>query len=253
MYSGSSQVAVASAGEPGDRLLPVLPPLRDLFPHGGLQRGSVVAVPGSGLLSLAIAAGASAAGAWCGVVGLPELGVRSAAGVGVDPSRLLLVSDPGQRWPHVAAALLDGCDLVLIRPPARPAAHVQRHIEAALRRAGGVLVVAGDWPGAQARLWVAAQQWAGLGAGHGRLMGRRVQVLANGRGAAARPAQRWLWLPGPDSGVAAANPGIGGLAGSALAGSALAGPLLPGSASAGPGLAGPGLTGLQREIIVRAG
>ena len=248
MYSGSSQVAVASAGEPGDGLLPVLPPLTDLFPHGGLRRGSVVAVPGSGLLSLAIAAGASAAGAWCGVVGLPELGVRSAAGVGVDPTRLLLVSDPGQRWPQVAAALLDGCDLVLIRPPARPATHVQRHIEATLRRAGGVLVVAGDWPGAQARLWVAAQQWVGLGAGHGRLMGRRVQVLASGRGAATRPAQRWLWLPGPDGGVAAANPGIGGLAGSVLAGSAL-----PRSAPAGPGVAGPGLTGLQREMTVRAG
>jgi hypothetical protein len=200
-------------------------------------------VPGSGLLSLAIAAGASAAGAWCGVVGLPELGVRSAAGVGVDPSRLLLVSDPGPRWPQVAAALLDGCDLVLIRPPARPATHVQRHIEATLRRAGGVLVVAGDWPGAQARLWVAAQQSVGLGAGHGRLMGRRVQVLANGRGAATRPAQRWLWLPGPDGGVAAANPGIGGLAGAVLAGSAL-----PRSAPAGPGL-----TGLQREMTVRAG
>jgi hypothetical protein len=251
MYSGSSQVAVASAGEPGDRLLPVLPPLRDLFPHGGLQRGSVVAVPGSGLLSLAIAAGASAAGAWCGVAGLPELGVRSAAGIGVDPSRLLLVGDPGQRWPQVTAALLDGCDLVLIRPLARPTAHVQRHIEAILRRSGGVLVVAGDWPGAQARLWVAAQQWVGLGAGHGRLMGRRVQVLAGGRGAGARSAQRWLWLPGPDGGVAAANPGIGGLAGSVLAGSALAGSASAGSASAGPRLARPEMAELQREMTVR--
>src|ERR1035438_7945822 len=140
MYPGSSQVASASAGEPGDRVFPVLPPLRDLFRGGGLQRGSVVAVPSHGLLSLAIAAGASAAGAWCGVVGLPELGVRAAAAVGMEPGRLILVEEPGRRWPQVTAALLDGCELVLLRPPARPAGPVQRHVEAMLRRTGGVLV-----------------------------------------------------------------------------------------------------------------
>jgi hypothetical protein len=216
MPPGISQVGVASVGQPRDRVLPVLPALRGLFPHEGLQRGSVVAVPGGGLLSLAIAAGASAAGAWCAVVGQPELGVRAAAGVGVDPARMLLVGAPGERWPQVTAALLDGCELVLICPPAQPAPHVKRHVEATLRRAGGVLVVTGDWAGAQARLWVDAQQWAGMGQGHGRLMRRRVHVLASGRGAATRPAHRWLWLPGPDGGVATADPGIGGLAAPAL-------------------------------------
>src|SRR6266851_3607564 len=82
MQAGISQVVVASAAQAQDRVLPVLSVLRDLFPQGGLQRGSVVAVPGGGLLSLAIAAGASAAGAWCAVVGQPELGVRAAAGDG---------------------------------------------------------------------------------------------------------------------------------------------------------------------------
>jgi hypothetical protein len=206
MHQGISQVSVASASQPRDLVLPVLPALRDLFPYGGLQRGSVVAVPGSGLLSLAIAAGASADGAWCGVVGLPELGVRAAAGVGVEPGRLLLVGEPGRRWPQVTAALLDGCDLVLLGPPGPPAGHAARHIGAMLRRTGGVLVVAGDWPGAQARLWVATQQWAGMGAGHGRLRSRRVHVLAARRGAATRPASQWLWLPGPDGGVVAADP-----------------------------------------------
>ena len=217
VHQGISQVGVASASQPRDRVLPVLPALRDLFPYGGLQRGSVVAVPGSGLLSLAIAAGASAAGAWCGVVGLPELGVQAAAGVGVDPGRLLLVGEPGRRWPQVTAALLDGCELVLLRPPGWPGGHVQRHVEAMLRRTGGVLVVAGDWPGAQARLWVATQQWAGMGLGHGRLMSRRVHVLAARRGAATRPAEQWLWLPGPDGAVAAADPGVGVLTAAELA------------------------------------
>ena len=243
MHLGIARVGVASASLPRDRLLPVLPALRDFFPYGGLQRGSVVSVPSGGLLSLAIAAAASAAGAWCAVVGRPEFGVRAALSVGVEPGRLLLVGAPGERWPQVTAALLDGCEVVLICPPAQPAAHVKRHVEATLRRAGGLLVVAGDWPGAQARLWVARQQWAGVGQGHGRLTGRLAQVLATGRGAATRPAQRWLWLPGPDGSVAAADPGISGLAAPALAGTALAGPALAAPGLAGPALAAPGLAG----------
>jgi hypothetical protein len=166
-------------------------------------------VPGGGLLSLAVAAGPSAAGSWCAAVGLPELGVRAAAGMGVDPSRLLLVGTPGERWPQVTAALLDGCDLVLVCPPAEPAAHLKRHIEAIARRTGGVLVVAGNWAGAQARLWVASQHWAGMGQGHGRLAGRRAQVLGTGRGAATRPVRQWLWLPGPDGAVTTAAPEAG--------------------------------------------
>ena len=118
---------------------------------------------------------------------------------------------------------------------------MKRHVEATLRRAGGVLVVAGDWAGAQARLCVASQQWAGVGQGHGRLTGCLAQVLATGRGAATRPAQRWLWLPGPDGSVAAADPGISGLAVPALAGPGLAVPALAGPGLAVPALAGPGL------------
>jgi hypothetical protein len=237
MHPGIPQVVVASAAQASDRVLPVLPALGGLFPNGGLHRGSVVSVPGSGLLSLAVAAGATAAGAWCSVVGLPELGVQAAAGVGVDPGRLLLVGDPGERWAQVTAALLDSCELVLLCPPTRPAAHVKRHVEATLRRTGGVLLVAGEWAGAQVRLWVARQQWAGLGLGHGRLMGRRVQVLATGRGAGARPAQQWLWLPGPDGGVAVADPGVGRLPVPDSAGAGLAGTGLAGTGLAGTGLA----------------
>jgi hypothetical protein len=64
-----------------------------------------------------------------------------------------------------------------------------------------VLVVAGGWDGAQARLLVVRQEWAGIGTGHGRLRARRVQVAADGRGAAVRLRTGWLWLPGPDGSV----------------------------------------------------
>jgi len=189
---------------PDGARLPVLPALRGLLPEG-LQCGTVVAVGHWGLLCLAVAAGASAAGAWCAAVGLPQLGVAAAAGAGLDPGRLLLIPDPGAGWPQVVASLIDGCELVLLRPPGQPSAQVRTRLAATLRRRGGVLVVAGGWDGAQARLLVVRQEWAGIGTGHGRLRARRVQVAADGRGAAARLRTRWLWLPGPDGSVGAVD------------------------------------------------
>ena len=190
---------------PGDAVLPVLPALRKLLPAGGLPRGSVVATGGWSLLCLALVAGASAAGAWCAVAGLPSLGVAAAVDAGLDPGRMLLIADPGPGWPQVVASLLDGCELMLLRPPDRPPALVRRRLEATVRRFGGVLVVAGEWDGAQTRLLVARQEWTGIGAGHGRLRARRVQVVADGRGAAARSRALWLWLPAPDGSVALAD------------------------------------------------
>jgi hypothetical protein len=190
---------------PSHDVLPVLPALRELLPAGGLPRGSVVAVGRWSLLCLALAAGASAAGAWCAVAGLPQLGVVAAADAGLDLDRMLLIAEPGTLWPQVVASLLDGCELVLLRPPAQPSAQVRRRLEATVRRFGGVLVVAGEWDGAQTRMLVARQEWAGIGAGHGRLRARRVQVVADGRGAAAQSRAQWLWLPGPDGSVTVAD------------------------------------------------
>jgi len=211
-------------------VLPVLPVLRELLPRGGLTRGSVVTVAEFGLLALALAAGASADGAWCGIVGVPEAGVLAAAGLGLDTERTLLVPDPGHAWPQVVASLLDGCELVLLRPPpplsppgasripetlgapkdpgvrGAPGAQVRQRLEATLRRGRGVLLVVGHWPGAQVRLRVLTQGWTGLGDGHGRLRACCAQVLADGRGEAAVPRTRWLWLPAEDGRVTVAEP-----------------------------------------------
>lgn len=194
---------------PGEDALPVLPALRTLLPAGGLPRGSVVAAGRWSLLCLALAAGASAAGAWCAVVGLPQLGVAAAADTGLNPDRMLLIPEPGPNWPQVVASLLDGCELVLLRPAGRLPAQARRRLEATVRRFGGVLLVAGDWDGAHVRLLVTQQEWTGLGAGHGRLRARRAQVVADGRGAAAQPRTQWLWLPGPDGSVTVADEGGG--------------------------------------------
>jgi hypothetical protein len=224
----------------GTGALPVLPALRELLP-GGLQRGSVVAAGGWSLLCLALAAGASAAGSWCAIAGLPDLGVAAAADTGLDPGRLLLIADPGAGWPQLVASLLDGCDLVVLRPPSRPSAQVRRRLEAVTRRHGGVLVVAGDWAGAQCRVSIVRQEWTGIGAGHGRLRARRAQVVADGRGAAARPQARWLWLPGPDGAVT-------------VVAAALGEPEISGGPAAGErGVGGLGVGGLERQGARSAG
>src|SRR5260221_776231 len=83
----------ASAGSgalPDADLLPVLPALRDLLPHGALQRGSVVAAGNWNLLCVALAAGPVAAGAWCAVAGITEFGVPGPADARSAPSTLPL-------------------------------------------------------------------------------------------------------------------------------------------------------------------
>jgi hypothetical protein len=227
-----SAVAGDAAVQPGASILPVLPALTELLPGGGLARGSVLAVEQPGLLCLALVAGASAAGAWCGVAGLPSLGVVAAAGMGAEPSRLMLVPEPGPGWPQVVASMLEACEVVVVRSAVPPSAQARRRLEGVLRRSGGVLIAAGGWDGAAVRLRVTRRSWAGIGDGHGSLRGCRAEVVAEGRGAAAQPRRQWLWLPGPDGTVtvdetaAAARPAVpawamGGIdpqAGPALAG-----------------------------------
>jgi hypothetical protein len=214
---GSVSVLVDSAPAGAD-LIPVLPALRPVLPHGGLRPGWVVSVGGSGAtapgaasLGLALIAGAARSGGWCAAVGLPDLGVAAAAAMGAEPERLLLVDDPGERWPDVVAALIDAVDLVLVRPPARPGPTLVRRLAALARRGRCVLVAAGDWSGAQVRLRVAAAEWTGPGAGFGHLTSRLARIVATGKGAAGPGRSAWVWLPGPEGAVApAAAPAAAG-------------------------------------------
>lgn len=176
----------------GDRTLPVAPLLLPLFPDGGLRRGTTVAVSGSLGLALVVLAGPSQAGAWCAAVGVPALGLAAAAEAGIALDRFPMVANPGGDWPTVTAALLDAFDAVLLRAPS-PGAN--RRLEARARERGSVLIVAGDWPGADVRLSVARSEWEGLGDGHGHLRRRRLEVVATGRRAAARERRTELLLP----------------------------------------------------------
>lgn len=174
--------------------------MADLFPEGGLKRGATVGIapgPGATSLALALIAGPSAEGSFCAVVGVPDLGIVAAANCGVELSRLALVPSPGPKWATVVAALLDGLDVVVLRPPcvARPAE--ARRLEARARERGAVLVVLScpGWPGRpELRLEVTGQAWRGLGEGFGYLAGHELEVEVFGRGAASRPRRGRLRL-----------------------------------------------------------
>lgn len=201
----------------GDQVLPVLPPLTALLPTG-LRRGGTVAVDaaahqGTTALALGLAAGASSSGSWCAAVGIPDLGLIAAAEIGVRLERLALVpSAPAAHWTAVVGALLDAVDLVIVRPPRHLRLGDARRLTARARERTAVLIPllagpAGPWAdGVDVRLSVTAARWDGPGAGDGRLICRRAEVTAHGRGAAARPRRVELWLPGPAGTIEALEP-----------------------------------------------
>lgn len=193
------------------RALPTHPAFADLLPGGVLAAGGSYAVDGSSTLALSLLQAPSAAGAWCAVVGMPDLGVESAAALGLDLDRLALVPHPGEAWLSVVSALVDVVSVVLVRPPLRTAGGAARpavgeaaagRISSRLRQREAVLVSLGDWPRADARLRVSESAWSGIGFGFGRLAARQVTVSASAAAWAGRERSRRLWLPGADGVVA---------------------------------------------------
>jgi hypothetical protein len=195
------------------RAIPTHEALADLLPGGALAAGGRYRVSASTTLALALLQGPSAAGAWCAVVGIPDLGVEAAAGLGVDLERLVLVPHPGEQWMSVVSALVDVVSVVLVRPPVRdgrsrvPEAAAGR-LAARLRQREAVLIALGDWPQADAALTVSESAWAGLGSGFGHLSARQVTVGSTSSAWQGRVKSRRLWLPGADQRVAAVEPRV---------------------------------------------
>jgi hypothetical protein len=182
-----------------EQLLPVPRALEPLLSQRALRRGSTVIVEGSVALALALVARASASGSWVAVVGLPGLGVAAAAEAGIALERLALVPAPGATWAMAVAVLLDAIDVVLVHSPAgMPAGDARRLAARAQQRRAVLLPLGAAWPvPADLRLAITASRWEGLGQGSGRLEARRVEVVADGRGTAAKERRATLWLPGP--------------------------------------------------------
>jgi len=176
------------------RLIPTHPALAGLLPGGGLQQGAAYSLDRSAMLLMTLLAAPSAAGTWCGIVGMPEFGVEAAQHFGVDLDRLVLVPHPGDQWLAVTAAIADVMGVVVPRPPRRATDSSVARLAARLRQRGTTLLVLGPWPQTDAMLSLSRSEWHGIGEGHGHLSAREVTVTVTTR-ASGRPRSARLWLP----------------------------------------------------------
>ncbi|GAB09121.1 hypothetical protein GOARA_028_00320 [Gordonia araii NBRC 100433] len=179
----------AGPGEDGlvPEILAVPASLAELFPWGGLARGSVVAASRTGSLLLSMIAASSGAGAQVAVVGLPRLSMLAAAEMGAELSRIALVADPGPDPLQIATVLLDGMDLVVLNlggmsvQPSRAKVLAAR----ARRNSAVLLVVDGRWPGAAAHLSARVSGYrtspTGSVCGYGRIDGWDLSVSLRSR------------------------------------------------------------------------
>lgn len=176
--------------------IPTHPAIADLLPGGGLQEGATYSITGSGALLMALLAGPSAAGSWCGVVGVPEFGVEAASRFGIDLERLVFVPHPGDQWLTVTAAIADVMSVVVAKPPQRASDSQVSRLSARLRQRGSTLIVLGTWPHSDAMLSLSHSDWSGIGDGHGYLEARKVTITVTSR-VGVRPRSARVWLPDP--------------------------------------------------------
>jgi hypothetical protein len=179
-----------------DRIIPTHSAIAELLPGGGLKQGAVYSVESSVTLLMMLLAGPSAAGSWCGVVGVPEFGIEAADRYGIDLERLVLVPNPGDQWLAVTAAISDVMSVVVTRPPKRATDATVSRLSARLRQRGVTLLVLGAWPQAEAMLSLSHSEWSGIGEGHGYLEARQATVTVSTR-MGGRPRSADIWMPDP--------------------------------------------------------
>lgn len=190
------------------RGIPTHPAIASLLPRGALQQGAAYSVEQSAALVMTLLAGPSAAGSWCGVVGMPDFGVEAAARFGIDLERLVLVPRPGDLWLSVTATVADVMDVVVVKPPKRASDGEVARLAARLRQRGTTLIVLGAWPQTEAMLSLSESSWEGIGDGHGYLAARQATVTVSSRlGGAPRSAR--VWLPDSRGAVEAAERAAG--------------------------------------------
>lgn len=209
--SSVANVTTLAAAVPArDRTIPVDEPLGSMLPDGGLPRGRVVGCSGPAAVSLACAvvAGAARAGSWLLLLGAPTVGLEALAELGVPLHRVVSVATDARpaSWAERMAAATDGFELIVTTPP-RGADRVERKVRQRVQARGAVVVtVGGSALGDDLTFTSARPRWVGIGRGHGRLVGRQVEVELAGR-RIPRPVRRTLWLPGPDGRMQAVEPG----------------------------------------------
>ncbi|WP_454301855.1 hypothetical protein [Salana multivorans] len=155
--------------------------LAPLLPYGAVRRGSIVEATGSTAVLFHLVASLAGQEAWSTVVARPDLGLAAALAAGIDPSRLVLVPDPGPTAGAVLGALVDGFDVVVLGPCPALSSRERRSIAQRVRHRGAVLLSSAPWPEATLRLAAIERSSGGI-AEQGRLTSVGVVVDVSGRG-----------------------------------------------------------------------
>jgi len=156
----------------------------------------VALLSGARSLELSMVAAVTAQGGHVAIIGQPDIGLLAAVEMGADLSRVAVIPEPGADPVEVAAVLLDGMDLVVLRLGGRSvsATRARAVVARARQRECTLLVTDGNWQGASHRLDVNVSGYevtgAGRGAptpGHGRIS--RVRLTMRTRGRSGGPAR----------------------------------------------------------------
>ena len=184
-----------------NKLIALSSPWSDMVPRGGLRRGTTVVVnarPGTGGLSLALSllSGPSANGHWSGVIGVDDPGVVAAHELGLDLRRVLFIPRPRGAWVETAGDLMDGIDLLLVRPPSKASHGAARKIMDRVRERGTVLIALCDanatWPlPADVSFDITQSQWKASS----KLDARHLTLRVSGRGEVQRSGEHVVLLP----------------------------------------------------------
>lgn len=190
--SGRSGVTTASparhadasaAGGGDDRRLPVPAVFAPVI--GGIARGDVTSICDSQSLLVAFVAAAArpATGPlWVAMIGAPEVGMAAAAEAGMDLGRSVLIPDPGPGAASVAAAAVDGFDVVVIGTNAHLSEATRRSLLHRVRHRQIVLLATQSWPGSALTVRTTGRQWQGVGRGEGLLQQQHLDVHLTGCG-----------------------------------------------------------------------
>ncbi|NLA37165.1 MAG: hypothetical protein GX868_15965 [Actinobacteria bacterium] len=148
--SGTATLTLAEIAErirptvlAAEQTLAVPEALSELFPLGGIVRGSRVSLRGAGATSLCMAmlAEASQQGSWIAVVGVAPFGWAAAVRSGWNLQRCVFVDEPpAAQWGTVLAALVDALDIVVTDPAQQVGAAEARRLAARSRERGSVIV-----------------------------------------------------------------------------------------------------------------
>ena len=196
-------------------LVPLSSSLQRALGLEGLRRGSTLLIEGDrgiGATSFALAllAQATADKLWCAVVGPPDLGIVASTELGVDLDHLVVVTTPRERVATVLGALVDGCDVVLLRLPVSLTRAEMLRLSARVRQRRVLLFLLRDAQ-SHAAAWAEAPdittvirggEFFGIADGSGRIAARRILLETfHRRGGIVAPVA--LWLPGLDGEVLA--------------------------------------------------